>query len=182
MKYTSPFITVPLSLFLLLLSAVGHAEEGASQEDILAGFHPYRQGLPQVEGITPGLQIDQNNFQVAESVLPPEVLTYLQAGDFTITVRETTDMPLRQAYIQATLEHSAQVELGEGQLKNYVAGLPFPVVDAQDPTAGEKMAWNLRYRDQGDTREMWATDETRNSAGRRGTWRRACRSWPRPGS
>ncbi len=165
MKYTPSFITVPLSLFLLFICAGGYAEEGAPQEDILADFHPYRQGLPQVEGITPGMQIDQTNFQVAESVLPPEVLTYLQAGDFTISVRETTDMPLRQAYIQATLEHSAQVELGEGQLKNYVAGLPFPVVDPQDPTAGEKMAWNLRYRDQGDTREMWARDETRNSGG-----------------
>ncbi len=165
MKYTPPFITVPLSLLLLLICASGHAEEGPPQEHILAGFHPYRQGLPQAEGITPGLRIDQNNFQVAESVLPPEVLTYLQAGDFTITVRETTDMPLRQAYIQATLDHSAQVELGQGQLKNYVAGLPFPLVDPQDPTAGEKMAWNLRYRDQGDTREMWATDETRNSRG-----------------
>ena len=103
MKYTPLFIAVPLSLFLLFICAGGYAEEGAPQEDILADFHPYRQGLPQVEGITPGMQIDQTNFQVAESVLPPEVLTYLQAGDFTISVRETTDMPLRQAYIQATL-------------------------------------------------------------------------------
>ena len=165
MKYTPPFRTALLSIVLLLISVGGYAEEENTQESILSGFHPYRQGPVRVEGITPGLRIDQSNAQVAQPVLPPEILTYLQAGDFTITVRETTDMPLRPAYIQATLDHAAQVELGEGQLKNYVAGLPFPQIDPQDPTAGEKMAWNLRYRDQGDTRETWATDITRNSRG-----------------
>ena len=164
MKQTTHFITIPL-IILLLVTTSGYAEEESRQKQILSFFHPYRQGPSQVEGITPGLRIDQNNFQVAQPVLPPEVLTYLQAGDFTITVRETTDTPLRPVYIQATLDHSAQVELGEGHLKNYVAGLPFPLINPQDPTAGEKMAWNLRYRDQGDTREAWAIDETRTSRG-----------------
>jgi hypothetical protein len=111
------------------------------------------------------MKIDKSNFAVAQEVLPPEILKYLQAGDFTLTVQETTDMPLREAYIKATVAHSAQVELSNGELKNYVAGRPFPLIDPQDSRAGEKIAWNHRYRDQGDTRQYWPTDELRNSSG-----------------
>jgi hypothetical protein len=150
---------------LLLLPLWGQAEENGTREKILANFYPYRQGSPQVEGITPGMKIDQTKFQLAENLLPPEILKYLQAGDFTITVQETTDMPLREEYIKVTPESYGKVELGDGELKEYVAGVPFPLIDSQDSQAGEKVAWNHRYRDQGDTREYWPTDEQRNSSG-----------------
>jgi hypothetical protein len=74
-------------------------------------------------------------------------------------------MPLREEYIEATLENYGKVELGDGELKNYVAGLPFPLIDPQDPKAGEKVAWNHRYRDEGDTAQYWPTNEIRNSGG-----------------
>jgi len=147
------------------MPAWGQAQEEGRREKILAVFLPYRQGAPQVEGITPGIKIDRTNFQVAEEVLPPEILKYLQAGDFALTVQESTDMPLREEYIKATLEHYAQVELGEGELKNYVAGLPFPLIDSQDSRAGEKVAWNHRYRDWGETSQFWPTNELRSSSG-----------------
>ncbi len=166
MKHKTCVRTVPLLFFMLcLLPAWGHAQTEDRQEQLLAVFHPYRQGPPRVEGIAPGMKIDTSNFQVAHEVLPPDILKYVQAGDFALSVQETTDMPLRQAYIQATLDHSAQVELGEGELANYVAGRPFPLLDAQDAQAGEKAIWNQRYRDQGDTRQYWPTDELRNSSG-----------------
>ena len=150
---------------LFLMPSWSQAQDGNTQERILAVFHPYRQGLPQVEGISSGMKIDQSNFQVAQEVLPPEILKYVQAGDFAITVQETTDMPLREEFIKATLAHYAQVELGDEKLKNYVAGLPFPLLDPQDAEAGRKIAWNLRYRDRGETLEYWPTDELRNSNG-----------------
>jgi hypothetical protein len=46
-----------------------------------------------------------------------------------------------------------------------VAGLPFPVIDPDDPRAGEKVAWNLRYQHQGDTVQYWSTNEHRTSSG-----------------
>src|SRR5204863_867067 len=89
----------PVAACLLVLSCVlcarGQVRADDQQERMLAVFHPYRQGIPQVEGIRPGMTIDKTNYQVAGAVLPPEILRYLQAGDFTITVQETTDMPLR---------------------------------------------------------------------------------------
>ena len=139
--------------------------QGEERERILERFFPYREGPPQVEGIQPGLKLDATNAAVASAVLPPEILTYLAAGDFSITVQETTNLPLRQAFIDATLQHYRGVVVGEGELQNYVAGQPFPVLQADDPQAGLKAAWNLRYRDQGDDAQMWATNSLLNSNG-----------------
>jgi hypothetical protein len=100
-------VAVVLFLGLFLMPSWGQAQDGSidgnTQERILAVFHPYRQGLPQVEGISSGMKIDQSNFQVAQEVLPPEILKYVQDGDFAIRVQETTDLPLREEFIKATL-------------------------------------------------------------------------------
>ena len=145
-------------------ASVAQAQENG-RERILEDFSPYREGSPQVEGIQPGLKIDATNAAVASAVLPPEILTYLAAGDFSISVQETTDLQLRQAFIDATLAHHGGVVVGEGELQNYVAGRPFPVLQADDPQAGLKAVWNLRYRDQGDDAQMWATNSLVNSNG-----------------
>jgi hypothetical protein len=113
--------------------------------------------LPQ-EGVTPGITLDDKNYQLAEHLLPAEVLRLVQAGDFTITVQETTDLPPRDSYITATRERSLGVSLDGGYtIHQYTGGRPFPVLDPADPRAGEKAAWNFRYRDVPDTLEMRIT-------------------------
>ena len=154
-----------VSAVLCFMPLGGQAEDGNGRERILSTFHPYRSGPPQVEGITPGMKIDSTNFQAAQELLPPEILQYVQAGDFAFTTQATTDMPVRENYIEATLQHYAQVGLGDGVLTNYVAGLPFPLIDSQDPQAGEKVAWNHRYRDEGETTQYWPSNEIRSSGG-----------------
>src|SRR5258708_32233639 len=50
-------------------------------------------------------------------------------------------------YKAATERYSPQVELAsDGDIKNYVAGLPFPLVDANDPNAATKIMWNFAFR------------------------------------
>lgn len=81
------------------------------------------------EGFQIGMTIDQHNWQVAEHVLPPEILRPLQAGEFAITVQETTDFPLRQAYVAATEMNATRVTLDGGtRITNYpiMLGAPFP--------------------------------------------------------
>ena len=132
--------------------------DSATREKILAGFYPYRQTTPQVAGITAGMTINKTNAQVATSVLPPEVLKVVQDGDLDITVQATTDLSVREEYIQATLAHVGQAALGpDGILQNYVAGLPFPLIEPADTQAGVKLGWNLRYRDQADITQSWGT-------------------------
>ncbi|MBI3301479.1 MAG: DUF1329 domain-containing protein [Deltaproteobacteria bacterium] len=163
-------MNVPLSfltfLTLGLTVPVVLAQDADSREKILAEFYPYRQGGPQVEGITPGMTINKGNAQVAAAVLPPEVLKVVQAGDLEITVQATTDVPVREEYIAATVAHAGQVTLGpDGTLQNYVFGLPFPLIDPADPQAGRKIGWNLRYRDYADSLQNWGTTTVLNGSG-----------------
>jgi hypothetical protein len=160
-----------LSVLLVLLGfglpvQADMAQDADLKEKILAEFYPYRQGGPKVEGITPGMTINKDNAQVAAAVLPPEVLKVIQAGDLEITVQATTDLPVREEYINATMAHTGQVTLGpEGTLQNYVSGLPFPLVDPADPQVGLKLGWNLRYRERADIVQSWGTTSLVNSTG-----------------
>ena len=48
--------------------------------------------------------------------------------------QETTDLPPRPAYLDATVQYSQRVALnGGGTLENYQAGMPFPLFDPADP-------------------------------------------------
>ncbi|MGE0823095.1 MAG: DUF1329 domain-containing protein [Candidatus Binatia bacterium] len=113
-----------------------------------------------------GMTIDQRNWQIAEQVLPPEILQPLQAGDFAITVQETTNFPGRAAYHTATETYAQHVSLdGGSRIEGYQGGRPFPVLDMADPHAGEKAAWNLRYRDMPKALETRVTMQSVNNAG-----------------
>ena len=158
------------SLMALVISGlVGFWPAGVRAQDeqaLLAGFHPYRDGKPQVEGLTPGLQITKDNAQLVEGVLPPELFRVVAAGDFPLTIQETTDFPPTQSYIDASLTYAGQTQIGaDGELTNYTAGQPFPHIDPSDPQAGLKIAWNFRYRHFGDTMQNQGTLRSVNSSG-----------------
>lgn len=142
------------------------AVPAAPPESVRAVFFPYQGGLPQHPGIAPGMTIDRDNWQAAEPVLPPDILSLVQAGDFRIQIQATTDLPVRTPYLEASLTHARQVKLtGAGQVEHYQAGRPFPVLDATDPRAGLKALWNFRYRDQPQTLDLRAHVRGINSAG-----------------
>jgi hypothetical protein len=48
---------------------------------------------------------------------------------------------------------------------SYQGGRRFSVIDPTDPRAGEKVAWNYRYRDMPDSTEMRGTMQGVNNAG-----------------
>ena len=152
-----------ITVFILILSVFLMTESGrsslwAEESSILDQFRPYSQGGPRIPGLEPGVTLSQANANLAKEVLPDEVLHLLTSGDFTITIQETTDLPLRQSYIDATIQHSYSVSLNGGDtLASYQSGAPFPLLDPTDPQAGEKLAWDFRYRDFGETFEMWPT-------------------------
>jgi hypothetical protein len=123
-------------------------------------------GTAQHKDIAPGTTIDQHNWQSAEQLLPTEVLPALQAGDFTISVQDTTDFPVRPVYQVATEKFAQQVSLDGGtRLNGYQGGRPFPTLEVSDPQAGEKAAWNLRYRDTPKALETRVIMQSVNNAG-----------------
>jgi hypothetical protein len=101
------------------------------------------------------MPVDRRNVAAIAAALPAELLALVQKGELSFTVQDSTDLPPREDYIEATRAHSRSVTLGEGKLNGYVAGMPFPGIEAHDPRAGEKVMWNFRYRDRGDAKEYW---------------------------
>ena len=162
-RYHSIVLAIVLNAITFVPSV---AAESTAQESVRSVFFPYQDGLPQQPGIAPGMTIDQDNWQVAEPVLLPEILDFIRAGDFRIRIQATTDLPVRTPYLEASLAHAQRVVLtGTGQVEDYQAGRPFPVLEASDPQAGLKALWNFRYRDLPQTLDVRAYVRGINSAG-----------------
>jgi len=120
----------------------------ATEADIEKSFFPYKHGVPTAPGVAAGTVINQGNVANFEGVLDPGMQRYIREGAVEITVGATTSFDLNKSYVDATKAHAGKVKLGAkpGELVGYVAGRPFPEEpDANDPRAGEKLAWNYRY-------------------------------------
>jgi hypothetical protein len=133
-----------------------------SSQCISEALSPYQNGLPGHPHLTAGDVVSERDWETARDVLPPELLALVREGDLTITVAPTQEYPVHERYRAATLHHAVDVSLdAQGNLVNYVAGLPFPVIDPVDPQAGLKLAWNLRFRSLGgdseELRVLWTT-------------------------
>ena len=86
-----------------------------------------------------------NASQVAGLVSPGNFILVKQGMTMKIVPTGHLDWP--PPYKEATERYSPQVSLGsDGELKGYVAGLPFPLVDANDPDAATKIMWNFQFR------------------------------------
>jgi hypothetical protein len=72
-------------------------------------------------------------------------------GGYSVQIKEPKVYKPIKEYVEATEKYSKNVKLGSnGELLNYVAGLPFPNLDRSDSQAGQKLAWNFFWRWLGD--------------------------------
>lgn len=95
--------------------------------------------------IAPGTVITAANVDEAGDLLLPGVREAVRRG-MRIEVVEPRPMRWRRAYQSATEQHAAQVRLGpDGTLQNYIAGLPFPNLKADDDRAGLRAMWNHAF-------------------------------------
>jgi len=118
--------------------------------------------------VKPGDVITPDNAsQVVGLVSPGNFILVRQGMKMKITPTTHLDWP--PPYKEATERYSPQVSLGsDGELKGYVAGLPFPLVDANDPDAATKIMWNFQFRplhtDDLDSRGVEAVSHRAGSA------------------
>jgi hypothetical protein len=87
----------------------------------------------------------------------------------TMKIVPTGHLDWPPPYKAATEKYSPQVSLAaDGDLKGYVAGLPFPLVDANDPNAATKIMWNFAFRplhtDDLDARDVEVVSHNASSA------------------
>ncbi len=97
--------------------------------------------------VKPGDFITPDNaYKVKDLVSPGQYLRVLHGMTIQVTPTERIDWP--PPYKDATEKYSSQVRLtpDHRSLIGYVAGEPFPIVDANDPDAGTKVMWNVSFR------------------------------------
>lgn len=89
--------------------------------------------------------IPSNAAKVATLVSPGNYQLVRQGMSMKIIPSSHLEWP--PPYKAATEQYSPQVVLTpSGNLMNYKAGLPFPLFDANDPQAANKIIWNFEFR------------------------------------
>jgi hypothetical protein len=100
--------------------------------------------------LKPGDTVGPHNWQRVQGMVGENLLNRIKQG-YTVRIKQGRFIDTPKEYNAATARYSGQVQLGpNGELLNYVAGLPFPDVSLSDPQVGLKMAWNFYWRWLGD--------------------------------
>ncbi len=95
-----------------------------------------------VAELKPGTTIGADNVdQYARYV--PAAAKFAVAHGFRMRIVPERRVEWSQGFQHATEKYAPQVALdANGYLKNYVAGMPFPLIDVSDPSAAAKIAYN----------------------------------------
>jgi hypothetical protein len=104
-----------------------------------------------------GDMVDQETWQKATDLLPPEILKHYEKGEYANKfvdwpADKNTQAPEFKAGSEAnagkfTISSEGTIlDKATGKQPPYIVGLPFPTIDAEDPAAGYKILWNYFYR------------------------------------
>lgn len=136
------------SLLLLVTGATLLAAAGATGATFDLDLEQLREVSPR-----PGTVIDSSNLPAYRHLLDRDFERFVDGGFAALTVGDPLSFTPHQAFIAATRRYGGQAQLSDqpGQLVGFVHGLPFPArLSVGDDTAGEKLAWNMRYAYTGD--------------------------------
>jgi hypothetical protein len=98
-----------------------------------------------VSSVPPGTTINSANLGSHASLVPSAMAFAIEHG-LTVTVIPTRHVPWPRAYQAGTEQYAGQVRLdSQDAIQNYVVGLPFPLIDAADPKAAVKIAYNWHW-------------------------------------
>ena len=97
--------------------------------------------------VAPGSVIDKTNADQVQDLVSPGVMWCIQRG-MNIKIVPYKKVEWNPAYKEATEKYSGQVKLSaDGRtLENYVAGLPFPNIDPNDPDVAHQDHVELRVQ------------------------------------
>jgi len=110
-------------------------------------------GIVSADQIKPGTKITPANAELVKDLVSPGVYWRAKNG-MVMNIIPTGRIDWPPPYREATEKYSAQVRLAPNHLslQGYVAGQPFPLIDANDPDTGVKLIWNVMFR------PMWTDD------------------------
>ena len=104
-------------------------------------------GLPAMAQVKPGDFITSENASKVKDLVSPGVY-YKVVHNMTMKIVPTLRVDWPPPYKDATEKYSGQVRLSADKrsVVGYVAGVPFPLIDANDPDIAIKVAWNNVFR------------------------------------
>ncbi|MFQ5665626.1 MAG: DUF1329 domain-containing protein [Candidatus Binatia bacterium] len=120
----------------------------------------------QEAGLRPGDVLSKDNWQLAQGLLPPEILQHYKDGEYANKIMDWPagiykwDPQFRAASEanegRYTLNHEGTV-VDKSTMKQppLIYGFPFPHIDPADQNAGIKILWNYTYQN-------WAEGSTHN--------------------
>lgn len=107
--------------------------------------------------LKPGDIVGPQNWQLVKGMVGENLLLRIKQG-YTFKIKQNRSIATPKEYNAATARYAGQVKLGAtGELLDYVAGLPFPLLDPKDLQSGQKLAWNFYWR--------WIGDDVREGGG-----------------
>ncbi len=97
--------------------------------------------------VKPGDVIGKNDSDKVKDLVSPGLIWCIKKG-WPMKIVETKHIEWPKAYKDATEKYSGQVKVAADGLniEGYVAGLPFPKLDANDPQVATKVMWNYEYK------------------------------------
>ncbi len=108
-------------------------------------------------GLQPGDTLSASNANLAEGLVPSEILAYFKKGEWT---NQIVDWPDGKNFHEKEFDAGTNANRGRfeidanggiidkttGRQPPTVLGLPFPDIDSKDPKAGIKVYWNFLYQ------------------------------------
>src|SRR6266404_239186 len=97
--------------------------------------------------VKPGDFVTPENAAKVKDLVAPGVYYKVERG-MTMKIVPTQRVDWPPPYQEATEKYSSQVRLSRDKrsVVGYVAGQPFPLIDANDPDVAEKIVWNNVFR------------------------------------
>jgi hypothetical protein len=88
--------------------------------------------------------IDRTNMHLYSDYLSPGLKWIIERG-VKMRVRDYGKLQLAKPFLEATEQYAGQVKLSDDEtyLINHVAGLPFPIIDDNDPKIAAKLIFNF---------------------------------------
>jgi hypothetical protein len=102
--------------------------------------------VPACAQVKPGEVITMRNASKVRDLVSPGVYYKVTHG-MGLKIVPTSQLDWPPPYKEATEKYSQQVVLSRDHrsLLGYVAGLPFPFLDPNDPDVATKIEWNLTF-------------------------------------
>jgi hypothetical protein len=138
------------ALAVLAMSAIAYAQSpspAASAKPLAAAAHPTATSASTSasQTLTPGTIINAENAQRYANFIPAAAMLAIGHG-LRLEVTPTNRIQWSKGFQNATEKYSPQVGLDQDDyITNYIAGMPFPLIDANDPKAATKIAYNWHF-------------------------------------